>query len=139
MKQMLRMALGDFRRLREDLKVKLSQLGGGRYLEIDSGPASGGTGPLVVAMEHAPPRLRVPYDRDAEVSSPDRLANPLVGSSIRLASTRRVNRNQPDCRGQDAGTRECGQRLSPPCVAWGTATCRRSALGVTLAADHLSK
>ena len=111
MRPMQRTATGDLRRLREDLRAKLSGFGRSRNAAIDS----------------APPNR----------SDQDHPANRLVSSSTRPARDERPCRDRSDCRGLDAALGDCGQRLSPPCVGWGTAVCRRNARGVALMADHL--
>jgi len=138
MKHIHRTAWGDFRRLREDVKLRLSKLSQDRSSGFDSVLGSEGTAPLVTTMGHVPSRLGA-SDRVAKDSSSAGLANRLVSSSIRLAPKGRVNRYRSDCRDSNSGIGECGQRVSPPCVAWGTEACRRSALGVALVGDQLSQ
>ena len=136
MRPMQRTATGDLRRLREDLRAKLSRLGQ-RSFAIDSVPPNGKAEPFVISMRQASPGLLVRDDGDTERWDHDHPANRLVSSLTRPARAERLYRDRSDCRGLDTVLGDCAQRLSPPCVGWGTAVCRRNACGVALTADHL--
>ena len=84
MRPMQRTATGDLRRLREDLRAKLSRLGQ-RSFAIDSVPPNGKAEPFVISMRQASPGLLVRDDGDTERWDHDHPANRLVSSLTRPA------------------------------------------------------
>lgn len=129
-------AAGSLRRLRGDFVAKLSKLGQNLGLATDSAPSSGTTMFLVLSRHQASSSILASHDGQAEESNVPRLANRLVSSSTRLVRNEGLTRGRSDCRDLGPAFGDCGQRLSPPCVAWGTPSCRRNQRGMSLAVDQ---
>jgi hypothetical protein len=135
MKQIPRTAASDLRRLRVDLKAKISKLAKSRYSEMWLMSSNRPIDPLVQAMQPVRGALVSVWDDSAETSKPALLKNRLVGSSAQPSPSDRGNRDRSDCRGSNAADANCQHRLSPPCIAWGTPSCGRSSFGAPLAVD----
>lgn len=133
---MQRTAAGDIRRLRTDLMAKLSKLGQNRPLAIDSTPSSETTEFLTRSRQQASSSVLAPRNGGVEGSKLPQIANRRVSGSARLARNGGLARGRSDCRDLGTAFGDCVQRVSPPCVAWGTPSCSRNALGMSLAADQ---
>jgi hypothetical protein len=133
-KQMQRTALSDFRHLRGTLGSRLSRLGQNWSSKINPALLNGSTDALAVSIMPNAPTPPSSFPQAAGASIPVLQPNRFLGSSTKMSSTDLVNRDRSDCRGLDAAHSECTQRLSPPCIAWGTPSCGRSVEGAPLAA-----
>jgi hypothetical protein len=132
---MQRTATGDIRRLRTDLMAKLSKLGQTRSQVVDPAQSSGITDILALSRQPASTSIVTLHGGEVEGSKLPRLADRLVSSSARLARNEGLTRARSDCRDLGTAFGDCGQRLSPPCVAWGTPSCRRNAMGMSMAVE----
>jgi hypothetical protein len=68
---------------------------------------------------------------DVVTEPPSEPANSIANLSRRIVSSSRPRADKTDCRSPSPLRIDCANRVSPPCVAWGTILCSRNIVGAT--------